>query len=389
MSKPEPYWLFKWDSRRGQRFLFSACGVAAGAYVSRWWLRRVFFAVPNDGLDEAHRVGSKEVHRERCQMFKELDVVVRYHTTNAYELSWPQYYARFLREWLAGRPTPESQKVPSQKFASMTLEPSADASSSSSSSSFLRGMLDRATDQTFVRCASGYRSGGLDAGWTNRTCLPDTSVLCANYLRVMFAAFAMLPFPLDANLNVAQLGVAGGALPGFIQHYLTSRVSQLDLVDIEPAASNAALRHMGLDGDRMLRRCTLHVVDAEDYLLRHTDKLDVLFVDLYEGSTLSPLVRRHSFIDLCRVSLRKTGVVAFNLPSSDPFFYDECAAVFGKRNVLVAPVPRSSNVVVLAARDLPEGASRRHIVGRASELSRSLHLPYDIGAHLPMLWAVW
>lgn len=429
-------WLLRFNGRLMVQIAVAAGCCGAAGYSGRWWLRRVWFSAPVEFPPRGVRVDdfqTVEVNRRACRHFAGQDVVVRYHifppgSADSRDRPPPGAVSPVEPERVADRrPPPEdairallSGFVPRvvldkvrpaakeaaghearYKFASMTLEPSKAPSpqqlvsngtvpfgENAGRQSFLAGVFDAATDQSFVKCATGY-VGGPDPDLAVRTCVPDGTVLVPPYLRVMLAAVAFLPFPLDANLRVAALGVAGGALPSYLQHNLSTRIGHLDLVDVEPAVLEAAIAHMGLSGDKLRRGCTLHVKDAETFLRETSTKQDILFVDLFSGARLAPVVKQEAFVTLCRESLATAGVVAFNLPSSDPQFVQMCRRCFGESHVFVAPVPHGSNVVVFAAARMPDETARRHVVGRATTICRDFHLKYDLGAHLPMSWCVW
>lgn len=168
------------------------------------------------------------------------------------------------------------------KYAALVLAPSArdgDAASREGSGSggssedrtpsrsLLRQLADGATHQSLVRC--NPRSTQLDMA-----CEGDPAYLGAPYLRVLLSGFLLLPSTLS-QLNVAVLGVGGGSLPLFLQHYFASRLHRCDLVDIEPMCFKAAVEQLGLKetlNSVALRRegggVHYHVEDAVHYLQR-------------------------------------------------------------------------------------------------------------------------
>lgn len=304
-------------------------------------------------------------------------------------------------------------------------------------------------------------------------CVSDPTHLSAPYTRVLLSAFLLLPtssFASMPGLHVGVLGVGGGALPSFLQHFFARLIARLDLVDIEPSCLVAAVRDMGLrHGDGVAATTTttrtyLYASDAQTFLQRvceegqestlrrglqhslprassaprhahkHTttsaskecfagmhensvsesakacarradvsaqpspDLFDVLLVDLFVGSELATSVSTRSFISQCQRALRWHGVAAFNLPMRDAPFVQRCQDVFGATNVCTIPVPRSSNVVVLARRvayasgNAPAvcaAVSHRSLYRRAEQLQRLYHLPYDLANHMPWWWRLW
>lgn len=141
------------------------------------------------------------------------------------------------------------------KYSALVLEPSAPraygsgdleknpplllSSPSSSSRGFLQQWTDAATDQTVIRCDPLSRD--VDLNCSNRG-----SSLEAPYLRAMMSVLAWLPAR-PAPLHVGVLGVGGGALPAFLQHYCGRVVERMDLVDVEPMCLHAALQDLGME----------------------------------------------------------------------------------------------------------------------------------------------
>ncbi|KAG5492458.1 hypothetical protein JKF63_01036 [Porcisia hertigi] len=310
------------------------------------------------------------------------------------------------------------------KYAALILEPTSRTSSGSSAASstpppsLLRQLADGATHQSLCRC--NPRSTRLDMA-----CEGDPAYLGAPYLRVLLSGFLLLPATLS-QLNVAVLGIGGGSLPLFLQHYFASRIHRCDLVDVEPMCIKAAVEQLGMK--ELLNAVALreegggvhyYVEDAINYLTHRVGdadhrtrspledgsgkltggkwavaaphhgspvfrdtaqlssvvspatsakrqrQLDLLFVDLFVGSELDKAVTSHEFLRLCRSSLSPHGVVAFNLPIADRHFVQRCSEVFGPHNVYRIPVPASSNEVVLAR----GGAESNVTVAAASRLS--------------------
>ncbi|KAG8342307.1 hypothetical protein ERJ75_001336600 [Trypanosoma vivax] len=312
--------------------------------------------------------------------------------------------------WPAGR----------SKYASLTIEPSLDTSLARHGTSLHR-WADRATHQSFVRCDP------FGPSFVN--CYGDASYLGAPYLRVMLSAFLLLPQPLP-RLRVAVFGVGGGSLPSFLQRYFSRNISRLDLVDIEPQCFRAAVEDLGMRHEMGGGSVVCHARDAVSFLEELADvpsdtmaadglgalleppkatvppsmgikaespnrknrpkRYDIIFVDLFVGSEMAPFVSSASFVHLCRGALSSIGVAAFNLPAPDPAFIESCCQVFDKQNVYCFPVPKSSNVIVLARRTPTNShVARRHFYRGALQLQKFHRLPYDLAGHYPLWWRLW
>ncbi|ORC84699.1 uncharacterized protein TM35_000421570 [Trypanosoma theileri] len=310
------------------------------------------------------------------------------------------------------------------KYAAMTIEPSSNGSAVVGG--LLRQLADRATHQSLVRC-DPFASASMN-------CMGDPSYLGAAYLRVLLSAFLLLPSPLP-RLRVAVLGVGGGSLPSFLQQYFSQDMTRLDLVDAEPQCFHAAVNDLGMRERMRGGVVAYHIRDGAAFLQdvvgvsgthvrtsgSHSSspvifsdekeissvgpqkesgfarRYDVLFVDLFVGSSPPVFLSSVPFLSLCHESLSSVGVAAFNLPAADPVFMDSCHRVFGQQNVYQIPVPASANVVVLARRtttthgDINEATrlSKRHFCWRAEELQKTHKLPFDLSGHFPLWWRLW
>ena len=267
-------------------------------------------------------------------------------------------------------------------YASLTLRPR-------TSDGSLSNWMDTMTQQSLQKCSADVIDGYSDAS----TCLPDPNYLPSPYLRVMLGCLALLHAPLPCNLRVATIGVAGGALPMFLQTHFGPNISQLDLVDIEPVCFDAATKKMGL---RQLSEVNMRFI-AEDGLaflqsvndLAHP-KYDVIFIDAFIGSDVPKHISDSEFLVTARKALKTTGVLAMNMPGDDYAFLAQFKLAFGSNNVFTVKAPNSANRVIIATRNSPmHGVQRIHIVRRARQLSVEHNLPFDISTHFPITWSAW
>lgn len=139
-----------------------------------------------------------------------------------------------------------------QKYAALVLEPSRRAAGEENTDPAcgrqprhpLRHLADTATHQSLLRCRGR-------SALTDMNCDADPTYLGAPYLRVMLSAFLLLPSMVGSATNTSQplrvavLGVAGGSLPGFLQHFFSSAIKVMDLVDVEPQCFRAAVEQLG------------------------------------------------------------------------------------------------------------------------------------------------
>jgi spermidine synthase len=243
---------------------------------------------------------------------------------------------------------------------------------------------------------------------SSRLPIPQSSTVATTTTTASVAALSAVSAP-DAPvvaahpepIRVAALGVAGGTLPLFLQHYFGRSIGRMDLVDIEPQVLASAMVDMGLV-PRPSRRTPaaaetitrLYADDAKQFLATSGIKHDLIFVDTFVGGDVPEHIQAPAFLELCRDRLREGGVAAFNIPFADKELLKDISNVFGKANVFIANVPKTSNVVVFGAvRSAESGDPRlqqptknRQFMRRAAEISTAFALPYDLAMHLPHKW---
>jgi hypothetical protein len=277
-------------------------------------------------------------------------------------------------------------------------------------------------------------------------CRPDAMALPSVIGRLFAGSAALLPFPLPTHCRVAVVGLDTPALPVFIDTTFYKNLTELHVVDAEPALLEAAVEYAGLvpfNGRATDRRFQLHATRAEDFLLREENKMDLLLVNMTAGGeaaenlvrelgrrrdeaaamsnssggsavswgeskravppsplhTLDAFDARYSqhFAKLCWSTLSSAGVAAFALDDRKP---EECdhftTAVersFGRENVFELSARDTDGDwvrVLLAAKQLPtNGMSGRHLAARYRRLSGDYRWPFDASAHLPASYLVW
>ena len=279
--------------------------------------------------------------------------------------------------------TPNALNMEHHRFMSLQFRSRGDSGDSGRDRQY-DGSRDAGPTELRVKCLDASAAGG-----TSSHCAVDSSVICAPRHRTMLAALAMLPDPLPTHLQIATFGVGPTIIAGFIFKFFAQHIKRLDVVT-EPAL----LEHNGvLDFGLTSRAGPVHFfpADEEKFMLRSEVKYDILFVSACDPDTGRRAERLSSnYVSLVRKSLSAVGVAAFELKGADFASQRTVREIFGLKNVFVISVPRSDDVVMLAAYQLPrEGVWKRHLLGRAEDISFTFRLPYDLGAHLPASWYIW
>lgn len=171
------------------------------------------------------------------------------------------------------------------------------------------------------------------------------------YSRAMFATHLFHPAP-ETSLLV---GLGGGSMPRFIQ----SRIPEmwLDIVEIDPAIEMVARQYFFWSPAPKTR---LFITDAEEFMVGQKERYDVIYMDAYlkpatETDSLGvPLgLKTRRFRKDLRDSLRKNGIIAFNLNRSEHLEEDLDIYSEGYAGRVLLNVPSRENRVLLVFRDGP------------------------------------
>lgn len=190
------------------------------------------------------------------------------------------------------------------------------------------------------------------------------------YTQAMMLGLALRP---DAARSLL-LGLGGGSLARAL-HQVRSRM-HIDAVELRQAVIDVARDHFGLAHNRRLH---LHCCDARDFVRDHSNRYDLLMLDLYLADGVHPAQTEREFLQLCRQRLDEQGILLANHWCSE--FRDSQRAqaamseVFGER-VLYLHVQGGNTIAFGFAGALP--ALRRDAF---FELAQRLGLQLDIPLH--------
>ena len=167
--------------------------------------------------------------------------------------------------------------------------------------------------------------------------------LALSYTRYMMASLLFN----EAPEKILLIGVGAGSLLRYIHHYLPK--SLVDGIDYSEHIFNLAKGYFRLPDSR---RISLYCSDGREYLSDLDDeRYDLILVDAFDHSGMSPSIYCLDFFNLCRTHLNKYGMVSLNLWSGDSQKMRDVKSDLGNcfESVMDMPVPNRGNVVSLAS----------------------------------------
>lgn len=167
------------------------------------------------------------------------------------------------------------------------------------------------------------------------------------YAQALLSGLAYHPQP----SSVLLIGLGGGALVHFLQHYFPE--VRLDIVEIDAQIVAVAREHFGV---REALRTRVFVADGHDYLARAAERYDLILMNAHlmpsalTDSTGHPLsLQSETFYRRVRERLNPRGIVVFNMLAGEDEkrFRADLEAAFAGTAVLRPP--GTLNVVVVAS----------------------------------------
>lgn len=203
--------------------------------------------------------------------------------------------------------------------------------------------------------------------------LDDPFRLEMEYNRVMMAGLLFNPHP----KRVLFLGLGGGAKPKFIWKNCPDTI--VEIVELSPLVIETCHTYFSLPHDK---RLIIHNQDALAYLkASHPEKFDMIFVDLYVGTGVSPVVAELHFFEYCKKLLNPSGLFLWNMWTSSnketlEMTLGHLGIAFGK-HFMVMPNQESSNYVIMTFNEDHPRYSLRQLVkmGESLKVATGLDFP--------------
>jgi len=129
------------------------------------------------------------------------------------------------------------------------------------------------------------------------------------------AMLSVILFNHDPKL-VYMIGFGGGRISMILHHYFINL--QIDNTEIDKNVVDFSEKYFGITQDERMK---VYVEDGRKFLRKVNKKYDFIFVDVFTGSGVHPLLLSTiEFYKLCKKRMVEKGVVCIYLIDSDPYF---------------------------------------------------------------------
>jgi spermidine synthase len=199
--------------------------------------------------------------------------------------------------------------------------------------------------------------------------LKTPNTLELRYTQKMMAFLLFNPRP----RRIVLIGLGGGSLVKFCRHRLPA--THFTAVEIDPDI--LALRELFLlppDGP------CLQIVQADgaEYLAQAEKGIDVLMLDAFDKAGFAPALASREFLECARDRLSGSGQLVINLAGGKELYEDLIETVLQvfDHQVLLLPVPKDGNNVLLAFRDRNFEPRWRWLHNYAKELRAKFGLDF-------------
>ncbi len=191
------------------------------------------------------------------------------------------------------------------------------------------------------------------------------------YLQFMLASLLFNPAP----KRVWVLGLGGGSLIRFFQHYLPE--TQVDVVELNPHVIDVAKRYFLLEETANVH---IHCMDAVEFVREKKTVVDMIFVDIATKTGLPKPLYLNAFYRNCLKALKKKGVFAFNMLSHSDRELQKLIKrlrdIFTYRH-LCLDVPGYENIISFCFKDIPELLSLEGLKERAFLLEENYPIQFS------------
>ncbi len=148
-------------------------------------------------------------------------------------------------------------------------------------------------------------------------------------LQYLMGVLLFIPTP----KKILLLGVGGGSMIHFLQHYLPE--SHITGIDFNAELISVAQKQMMLPPPD--NKLTYIIQDAQQYIENTEEQFDLIIADIFEGNYSPAWLLEQTFLQKIKSLLSDEGAITFNLLiSSEPFFkkfYQSLYKVFNSQTL--------------------------------------------------------
>ena len=173
------------------------------------------------------------------------------------------------------------------------------------------------------------------------------SLAAPHRLVLSYTHFMMAPLLFNNSpQKVLIIGIGAGSMLRFFHRYLAQ--CSIDAIDNSPHVIKLAKKYFCLPEAPNIR---LFCQDGYDFLIcQREEKYDMILVDAFDQTGMSPSVYHGEFFDLCKNRLERNGIASLNLWSGNTSRLESVMSglVHSFPSVIRLPVPNRGNVICLA-----------------------------------------
>lgn len=177
---------------------------------------------------------------------------------------------------------------------------------------------------------------------------------------------------IDKPKSVLIIGLGGGSLAKFILSHYPDCI--IDAIEYREKVVKVARGYFKLPETS---RLNIHIADAINGIKKiEKNKYDLILLDAFDKSSVSPSIERPEFISACKDRLNNNGVLAINLWSNSENFkpsFQTINTIFSG-NTLRYLVKKKSNVIVFASKKTLSTSYLRQLHTKARVLQEQLDI---------------
>lgn len=206
--------------------------------------------------------------------------------------------------------------------------------------------------------------------------IADPNRLHSFYARAMMALLLFNDNPRD----VLMIGLGGGTIAKFMLHQFPE--CRLKVVEFRSSVLKVARSHFGLPFNPRLK---IKIGCGADHVRHQSRELaeihDLIMVDAYGDSGMSPEVGSERFFDDCRNLLKRDGVLVINLWGTDKPMFQQVSWHMGRTfnwRMLFLPVRNRGNIIGFAFRENFPKPQLKSLIAKANQLEQQYQLEFPV-----------
>lgn len=208
--------------------------------------------------------------------------------------------------------------------------------------------------------------------------LNDINGLAHSYTQAMMTGLCFIPAVKTATI----MGLGAGSMA----KNLLSSFAEIEIhaVEYREAVIDTAKKYFHLPSSPNLK---IHIDDAVHYMKHNCTKSDIIFSDLYNSSGMEPNQVQSSYLQHCKNSLNKHGVLVLNIWKQElqsQVALDELLSQEFENKLLTFEVEGGNNIVIAFKDNIPE-INRKELLLKGKQLQKQMGIPVE--RYTKLLWS--